>query len=71
MRLLPDAARYPGAVVKRGHVNPGRRHKALKPAPHTQRIRALKLAERDADALAQVERARRTWDDVEPLEQAA
>lgn len=51
--------------MKRGHAQPGRRHKALKPAPHTQRIRALKLAERDADALAQVARARKTWDDRE------
>lgn len=57
--------------MRRSHLQPGRRPKTLKLAPHTQRFRALRLADIARDALAQVREAREGLADPEPLEMAA
>lgn len=43
--------------MRRSHLQPGRRPKAFKPAPHTQRFRALKLEARYAETSAMVREA--------------
>jgi hypothetical protein len=55
--------------MKRSHLQPGRRPKALKLAPHTQRQRHAKLARQDAEAKAEALQVR--LHGLEPIEPEA